>query len=386
MTGQGQRPAGAGFLGAQRATSYFEEWPTEVGGNLQGVGRENLSHVPQMGDMTEILETKPESEARLRAVTRVTSAEAPTLSAPSASATQAVAVTHAEPAQPAQSRQSWLRALFNSPSPARVAAEQLGADQTAIRSGAWGSSLGVLVANPKGGTGKTPSAIALGGVFASIRGGQTVVYEVTDDPGALSIRAEGSARVGISELIRDADSIRGAGQLTSYIAQQTSYAAVVASAADREPLDAAAVQLASDLLGFFFPVRIMDSGNQPSSSAFHGAISRAHVLVVPVMEATDSLAAAHQMLRSLTRLGGHASDLARRAIILRISDTRTPSRGTRTLVTDSLAATAVADVVEIPWDPHIAQRSTITFDRLRPATVQAYTRAAAAIVHQLNGR
>lgn len=388
MTGQDQKPAGAAFVGAKRAQSYFEEWPTEAGAVADGTAEGSAQRVPQKGDIAEIMETRPESEALLRRLTEPEEAaeETPGAASVAPTAPEAVVLRKRTPeAAPPAKRSSWLDVLRGRPSRAQVAAHQFAADQTAIRLGSWPRSVGVLVANPKGGTGKTPSAIALGGVFASVRGGQTVVYEVTDDPGALSVRAEGPARIGIAELVRDADRIRGAGHLTSYVAQQTSYAAVVASPNDRAPLDAASVQRASDVLGFYYPVRIMDSGNQPSSSAFEGAVTRADVLVVPVMEAIDSLAAAQQMIRHLHRLGGHAADLARNAIILRIRDARGASTEATTLVDDSLTSTHVGEVIDVPWDAHIAQRSTITLNNLRPATVQAYTRAAAAIVHQLNG-
>ncbi len=393
MTNEEQRPASAAFMGAQRAPSYFEEWPTETGQAARGENEGDSLSVPQKGDISELLETSPESEQMLLAVTepptdrRAARAE-PTEPDEDAAPEAEAALVVQTPALRAQSKQrgSWLDIFRGKPSRAQLAAQQFAADQTAVRMGSWPRSVGVLVANPKGGTGKTPSALALGGVFANVRGGQTVVYEVTDDPGALSVRAEGPARGGIAELVRDADQIRGAGHLTTYVAQQTSYAAVVGTPGDRAPLDAAAVQRASDLLGFFYPVRIMDSGNQPSSSAFEGAVSRADVLVIPVAEALDSLAAAQQLVRHLHRLGGHAAALARNAIILRVNDGRQGGQEVSTLITDSLAAAKLHQVFDIPWDNHIAQRSTITLSNLAPATVQAYTRVAAAIVHQLNGK
>jgi MinD-like ATPase involved in chromosome partitioning or flagellar assembly len=244
--------------------------------------------------------------------------------------------------------------------------------------------MGVLIANPKGGVGKTPSALILGGVFANVRGGQSVVYEVTDDAGSLAVRAEGPMTVGVAELARDAGEIRGAGQLASYTTQQTSYAAVIGAPRDRSPLGYEDVQRVSDLLGFFYPVRVMDSGNQLSSGAMYGALARADALVIPVLEAIDSVRSAAQLTRYLRRLGSAAAQLAEGAIVLRIDDGRPASAEVRSYVDDALASAGLCDVHRIPYDPHIAERSTITLGKLRPATVEAYTYAAAAVTHRLN--
>lgn len=264
-----------------------------------------------------------------------------------------------------------------------VTRQQLEADRAAIRLASWPRSVGILVANPKGGAGKTPSSLIIGGVLAASRGGQTCVYEVCDDAGALAVRAEGPAYAGMAELVRDLGDIRGAGQLAGYATQQTSYAAVIGSGDDRAPLDRDTVRSLSDLLGFFYPIRVMDSGNQVSSSAFQGALDSADVLVVPVLEAIDSVSGAHQLVRALRRRGGAAAELARNAIGLRIDDGRRVTPAVRSHVTDALESAGITRVIDIPYDPHIAARSTISLERLRPATLAAYTRVAATVTGEL---
>jgi MinD-like ATPase involved in chromosome partitioning or flagellar assembly len=144
------------------------------------------------------------------------------------------------------------------------------------------------------------------------------------------------------------------------------------------------VEKVSDLLGFFYPIRVMDSGNQASSSAFYGALGRTDVLVVPVLEAIDSVAGVGQLFRYLHRLGEVGVRLAQNAIVLRMDDGRPVSPDVRAYVDDTLKAAGVTNVHSIPYDPHIASRSTITLEQLRPATVEAYTHAAAAVTHSLN--
>lgn len=243
---------------------------------------------------------------------------------------------------------------------------------------------GVLVGQPKGGDGKTPLSLGIGGVFAQIRGGGTIVLEVSDDPGALSVRAEGAGSVGIAELLRDIDQITTSGQLGGYIAQQSSYAAVIGTPGDRRALTGDDVRRIAALTDTYYPMRVMDSGNQPTSSAFHGAIDVADVLVIPVLDAMPGWQGAMQLLRHLHQVGGHAADLARNAIIVRMHDGRPEDRDVIAYGDQLIDNAGIQHVFHVPFDPHIADRTTLTFSRLAPATTDAITLLTAAIVQQLN--
>lgn len=243
---------------------------------------------------------------------------------------------------------------------------------------------GVLVANPKGGVGKTPLALTIGGVLAHIRGGGTMVLEVSDDAGALSVRAEGTGAVGIAELLRDIDQIKTSGQLAGYISQQSSYAAVIGTPTDRTALAGDDVRRIVALTDTYYPMRVMDSGNQPTSSAFHGAIDAADVLVIPVLDAMPDWQGAMQLLRHLHQVGGHAADLARNAIVVRMHDSRPEDHDVIAYGDQLISNAGIQHVFHVPFDPHIADRTTLTLSRLAPATTDAITLLTAAIVQQLN--
>lgn len=108
--------------------------------------------------------------------------------------------------------------------------------------------------------------------------------------------------------------------------------------------------------------------------------------MIPVLDAVDSVHGAHQLARFLHRQGGHAAALARNAIALRIDDGRPVAPEVHAYVSEGLAAAGISQIISIPYDPHIAQRSTISLDRLRRATVDAYTHAGAAVITQLTRR
>ncbi|GAA1062029.1 hypothetical protein GCM10009573_34570 [Agromyces bracchium] len=268
----------------------------------------------------------------------------------------------------------------------REQADAVRRDEQTIRQATWIRAVSVLVANRKGGTGKTPVSLLLGGTLAAIRGGSVAIVEVADDPGALAFRAEGTPPRGIGELVRDIDTIRTAGQLAGYTAPQTSFAAVIGSPGRRERLTRDAVSRVAAVIDEYYAIRVMDSGNQPSSDAFHAATAAADVLVVPVLNAGDAVLEALAMLEELRSLGGHAAELADQAIIVRLTDGRPEHPHVVDRITELLDTARVSVVLEVPYDAHIAERGQLTLDRLAPATRRAFTRLAAETITSLQHR
>ena len=268
------------------------------------------------------------------------------------------------------------------------------ADEEIIRQATWTRAVSILVANPKGGVGKTPSAILIGGVLATVRGGSVCVVEVSDDAGSLTFRSEGNPRLGIGELVRDAGTITTAGQLAGYTAPQTSYASVIGtvtgsaignvigSVGRRPRLSREDVVAVAMVIDQFYAIRIMDSGNQPSSPAFEGAIDTADALIIPLYNAGDAALEAVALLDSLTAVGGKSAQLAANAILLRLSDGR-PENAQVVSRVDRILERSSARVFDIPYDLHIAERSELTLSALTQPTRRAFTSAAAGIVRVL---
>lgn len=264
---------------------------------------------------------------------------------------------------------------------ARAQAEQLRQDEETIRQATWTRAVSIIVANPKGGTGKTPVSLLLGGTLASVRGGSVAIMEVSDDPGALTFRAEGRPALGIGELVRDADQITSAGQLAGYTAPQTSFASVIGTVGRRPQLTGDDVTDVAAVLDAYYAVRVMDSGNQPSSSAFTGALRVADALVIPVLNAGDAVLEAVSMLDGL-RAAGY-DRLADTATILRLVDGRPEHRQITERIDRIIANAHVGAVHEIPYDPHIAERNQLTLASLTPATYRAFATAAATVIRTL---
>ncbi|NQX29837.1 hypothetical protein HQQ81_21020 [Microbacteriaceae bacterium VKM Ac-2854] len=253
-------------------------------------------------------------------------------------------------------------------------------DERIIRQATWRRAVSVLVANRKGGTGKTPTALCLGGILAAVRGGSVAIMEVSDDPGALTYRAEGSPTLGLGELIRDLEHITSAGQLAGYTAPQTSFASVIGTVGHRGRLTRDNVVSVAAVVDEFYGIRVMDSGNQPTSDAFAGAVESADVLVVPLLNAGDAAMEALALLDELDRAGGHAAELAKNAIVVRLTDGRPESPKVVERIDRLLQRRKPAGIYTIPFDTHIAERAQITLDQLAPDTRREFTHVAAGVV------
>jgi MinD-like ATPase involved in chromosome partitioning or flagellar assembly len=256
-------------------------------------------------------------------------------------------------------------------------------DEEVIRQATWPRAVSVLVANSKGGAGKTPVALLLGGTLAAVRGGSVCVLEVSDDPGALTFRSEGSPRLGLGQLVTQAAQVRSAGQLAGYTAPQTSFASVIGSVGSRPPLTREDVVAVSSLVDEFYAIRVMDSGNQLSSTAFAGAVETADALVIPVLNAGDSVLEALALLDRLRALGGSSAELASRAVILRMKDGRPEHPQVIERLNRILEGSGVARVFDVPYDAHIAERGQLSLNRLDRDTYRVFASAGAAIVRLL---
>ena len=230
-------------------------------------------------------------------------------------------------------------------------------------------------------THNTPVALCLAGTLATIRGGGVAVLEVSDDPGMLSLRAEGAPRVGLGELMRDAAQISSAGQLAAYTALQTSHAAVIGSVRPRPNLDGTTIVAIAKLIDTHYSIRVMDSGNVYTSGAFGAAVHTADVLVIPIADAADSV---QDALALVGHLSGYPEGqrLLSSAVILRLRYIGA-TREIEARTDEAIAAMGVRRVVDVPEDPHIAERGEISLSKLHPRTRNAFLLAAASVVSEV---
>ena len=384
------------FGEAARATQYIEEdtqGPATPAKSVQPKTTDNgLPVLPPMpGALAEISEEPLSAAAPVVDVAPASREEQPVRSdstsilfggAPSV-------VADSPLAKPTSGWQGFLAKLGLSVKPSseevarREHAERQARFEEGVRRAVWTRAVSVLVANRKGGVGKTPVSVLLSGAMASIKGGSVAVLDVADDSGALRLRAEGTPRLGMGELVRDIDQVKTAGQLKGYTAPQTSFADVIGSAPDRNRLSGEDIVSVSRVVDEFYSIRVMDSGNVYRAEAFQGAVSMTDVLVIPLMNAGDSVIDALELLRQLRDAGGAPKRLADTAVVLRLHDGRPENPTVAEEIERLLRDAGVVSLLDIPYDAHIAERGEISLGKLQPATREAFVAAAAAVVRTL---
>lgn len=264
------------------------------------------------------------------------------------------------------------------------AAAAVARDEETIRQATYTRPVGILVANRKGSASKTTTALSLGGTLAACRGGGVAIVEVAEDPGTLTLRAEGNPRRGVGQLVADHADIHNPGQLAGYTAPQTSYARVIGSTGPRPALTGDAVRNIVRVVDSHFDMRVMDSGNQYTSPVFTAAVEAADVLVIPTLNARDTAEHALALLDSLREQGGHAAELADRAIVLVLTDGRYEAPDAAQTVAEAFTQARVGEILPIPYDAHLAERGSITLSQLAPDTYRAFVAAGAAVIRALD--
>lgn len=389
-----REPAGV-FGGAARASQYVEEDTIGTPSRPRKktpVTEDGLPVLPPMpGEVavaeepppaTEAPETPPMPRAAEQAPARSDSTSILFGGAPTVPA-------EAPAPKPASGWQGFLAklGLSSGPSPEEIArlehAQRQARFEEEVRRAVWTRAVSVLVANRKGGVGKTPVSLLLSGAMASIKGGSVAVLDAADDSGALRLRAEGTPRLGMGELVRDIDQVKTAGQLKGYTAPQTSFADVIGSAPERPRLTGEDVVNVSRVVDEFYSIRVMDSGNVYRAEAFQGAVSVTDVLVIPVTNAGDAVIDALELLRQLRDSGGAPRRLAESAVVLRLHDGRPETPAVADEVERLLLDAGVTTLLDIPYDAHIAERGEISLGKLQAPTREAFVAAAAAVVRTL---
>jgi len=249
----------------------------------------------------------------------------------------------------------------------------------AIRQATWPRSVRIAVTNPKGGSGKTPTAVILGGLLAGIRGGSVAIWDAADAAGTLGGRTEGIAARCVSDIDADPDGYAAPSTVGMVAATQTSFADVLGSLRERE-FTADSITRVTTVLDRTYRISVADTGNVPHSPAFTQIIGLADILVVPTTLTADSVNKAVALLR---RLQDTPIGLAAHAVVA-VLHTRGPQTpGLAEQVNGIFGNAGVGAVVDIPFDPHIAAGTAISISSLTHQSRVAWTRLAAATVANL---
>jgi cellulose biosynthesis protein BcsQ len=251
----------------------------------------------------------------------------------------------------------------------------------------FGRPVTIVVADPRGGSGKTTTSLLLAGAFGVARGGGVLALENHELRGTMHLRTETHAASStIRELLAaqakaeiTPETIRS-GDLSRFVRHQVAgqYDVLVSATKTGRALRKDEFDQVHQLAARMYQVIIVDTANNESAENWQAAIEKADALLVPLKWRNDYSLPAIEMLEDLQEGGPAAAALVSRAVVVASHgegdlDARCQAQ-LRPYFTQRTQA-----VIEIPPDRHIAEGNAIQHDMLTAATRRQSDRMAAEI-------
>lgn len=240
-------------------------------------------------------------------------------------------------------------------------------------------------------THNTPTTALLAATFARYSGAATIAWDNNETRGTLGWRTEqGKHENTVLDLIPRTDELLDpgarAGDISHYVHHQAADKYDVLRSnphllSAEQRIGADDVDSIHDVLGRYYRLIFVDSGNDESAGHWLRMIDKADQLVVPTIARPEHAEAGALLLEELVRRGGRSAELARRAVVV-VSQSREKDADPPAAEIARGFADWVSAVVTIPYDRAMVE-SVLHFDALSPATRRAWLRAAAAVARQL---
>lgn len=255
----------------------------------------------------------------------------------------------------------------------------------------WPGPRTIVVANPKGGVGKTPTTSLLSAVFARYGGAGVLAWDNNQTRGTLGWRTEqGPHDATILDLLPRVDYLLGtsaqSADLASFVHHQTRDRYDVLRSkpsllAHEQRFDTHSVDAIHAVAAKYYRLIVIDSGNDESDAMWLRAIDQADQLVVATTTRADHAEAGALMLEALAARGGEYSRLAEHSVVVvSQADQRSGADELARVVT---GFTPLArKTVTIPFDPAMVD-GVLNYASLRPATQRSWLAAGAAVARGL---
>ncbi|MET9272193.1 AAA family ATPase [Kribbella sp. NPDC003557] len=247
----------------------------------------------------------------------------------------------------------------------------------------------IVVANPKGGSGKTPTTLLLSGALGQARGGGVVAWDNNELRGNMHLRThDTNSRSTVTDMLQAMPMLTQPdarlGDVAAYLRHQVAgqYDVLTSATTTYAQIEAKDFDQIHRLLSRFYKVLVIDTGNNEGSSNWREAMKAADALVIPIKWKSLSCAAAVQMLEELDNQGPEAQRLIRRAIIAVSNGPGDVNKEVEKQLRPYFESRAAA-VVDIPTDMHIAAEGPLDHSALQPATRRAALDLAAKVAEQI---
>ena len=247
----------------------------------------------------------------------------------------------------------------------------------------------ITIANPKGGSGKTPTTLLLAGALGQARGGGVVAWDNNELRGNMHLRThDTNSRSTVTDMLRAMPMLTlpdaRVGDVGAYLRHQVAgqYDVLTSATTTYSQIEAADFQQIHKLLSRFYKVLVIDTGNNEGSSNWREAMKASDAIVIPIKWKSLSCAAAVQMLEELDQQGPAAQRLIRRAVVAVSNGPGDVNKEVEKQLRPYFEARAAA-VVDIPTDPHIAAEGPLDHNALQSDTRRAALELAAKVAEQI---
>lgn len=244
----------------------------------------------------------------------------------------------------------------------------------------------VMVANPKGGSGKTPTSVLLAGAFGLHRGGGVVAWDNNELRGTMPDRTFSPHRRNVHDMLAKLEQLRWSTSQFTDLAyflnhQDTGNFYALGSAQHAgHVVTGQNFRQVHELFARYFQVIVVDTGNNEAAPNWTAAAAEADCLVVPTKWRKDSLIPAARMLESLQDTNPGLLD---RTVIAATNGPEDSQKGVKASGASWFGSNH--PIVEIPTDPHIAEGGVIDYSLLHKDTRRAALRLAAEVSLRLVG-
>lgn len=241
----------------------------------------------------------------------------------------------------------------------------------------------VAFVSAKGGVGKTTLTVGVGGAIARERGDRVIAVDLNTALGDLSARfaEDGGHRANIEHLaaIPDSRSYGRYAMLREYTVQNRDRLEALSSQnnpASTYRLSVEDYAKTMEILDIHYNVVLLDCGTSIMAPLFSAIANDVTGLVVVAAQNTRGIQGAKDTLHWLDT-HGFGQLLQRTVVVLNAVGRGRPLVNVN--VVDGLFRQVVADVVQVPYDPQLAEGMEINYDALRQPTRQALLKVAGAV-------
>jgi MinD-like ATPase involved in chromosome partitioning or flagellar assembly len=246
----------------------------------------------------------------------------------------------------------------------------------------------VTVLNPKGGAGKTIATLLLGLTFGQARGGFVLAWDNNETQGTLGMRAQPDLHARtVRDLLHDLGRFHHGGgrigELDAYVrSQEEAMFDVLASdeaATAGEMLTARAFRDIREVVGRFYKLLLVDTGNNVRAENWQAAVDASDQLVITLSARNDSAETAARLLDHLDQTGRH--ELVRRAVTVMTMPPHRKEVNPRPIERHFAARCRL--VLRVPYDRHLDSGAPVRYRAISPESRRAWLRVASAVADGL---